>query len=141
MQLKAARLLYRRSGRGHPPLPPLLPGLPCNREYRCPFGCLRRLGADWNEAASGFVPAFLLKTRKRRHDVTSRLLGCQWRRFLKKYTVFRIAVFGDLNTLKCKGGVGGLLDPRSLHKEYLSPPITVTRDVYIPCNRSKSEFF
>ena len=33
----------------------------------------------------------------------------------------------------------GLIDPASLHKEYLSQTIPITRDVYIPCNRNKSD--
>lgn len=44
-----------------------------------------------------------------------------------------------LNPVKCRGRVRGLLDPRSLHKEYLSLLITVTRDVYIPCDSDKSD--
>ena len=44
-----------------------------------------------------------------------------------------------LNLVKCRGRVRGLLDPRSFHKEDLSLIITVTRDVYIPCDSDKSD--
>lgn len=63
-----------------------------------------------------------------------------WANYFRWPNIRCITTWKHLITpILCRGDIWGLIDPRSLLQEYLSLHISITSDVYIPCDGNKSD--